>query len=402
MKSESTIFKGKAFIVVGLGYGDEGKGFATDYLCSNANNPLVIRYNGGHQAGHTVVTKNHEKHVFSNFGSGTLRKAPTFWSQYCTFSPTYFLEEYKTLFVKPTVYLDKFCPVTTHYDVLYNRVIESFRGDSRYGSCGVGFGATIERHKKEPLKLFVNELLNIKVVKEKLLKIKLYYKKKINNETNFSFDQFNHDEEDIKFSNNIKIIHQLMAEKIINLTPENEIFLGNHSWNTYIFEGAQGVLLDKNFGNQPYITKSNTTSKNALEILERNFTSQSIETEIYYVTRAYLTRHGAGPFSEHAPAIKLRNVESETNIYNFYQGDFKVGYLNIDLLNYSLQCDQKFSNGIKKNLIVTCLDHLTTDKLPVYHNGRVKYIDKNDLPILLNCKFNNCKYSYSSCSEDLK
>ncbi len=58
--------------VIGLGFGDEGKGITTDYLCSRANNPLVIRFSGGQQAGHTVVNK-FGKHTFSNFGSGTLR-----------------------------------------------------------------------------------------------------------------------------------------------------------------------------------------------------------------------------------------------------------------------------------------------------------------------------------------
>jgi len=87
----------KACIVVGLGYGDEGKGLTTDFLCGQSKFPLVIRFNGGHQAGHTVVTKDGVRHVFSSFGAGTLRNAPTYWSRYCTFSPAYLLYELESL-----------------------------------------------------------------------------------------------------------------------------------------------------------------------------------------------------------------------------------------------------------------------------------------------------------------
>ena len=56
----------KVFIVVGLGYGDEGKGIATDFLSYKNSNSIVVRFNGGHQAGHCVVNKIGEKHIFSN------------------------------------------------------------------------------------------------------------------------------------------------------------------------------------------------------------------------------------------------------------------------------------------------------------------------------------------------
>ncbi|HSY75885.1 MAG TPA: adenylosuccinate synthetase, partial [Bacteroidia bacterium] len=68
----------KVSIVVGLGYGDESKGSTTAFLCQQGSNPLVIRYCGGHQAGHTVIYSG-KRHVFSNFGSGTLQGAPTYW-----------------------------------------------------------------------------------------------------------------------------------------------------------------------------------------------------------------------------------------------------------------------------------------------------------------------------------
>jgi adenylosuccinate synthase len=72
--------------VIGLGFGDEGKGMFTDYLCSQLPDAMVVRFSGGHQAGHTVEYKN-KRHVFANFGSGSLRGNPTYWSKHCTVEP---------------------------------------------------------------------------------------------------------------------------------------------------------------------------------------------------------------------------------------------------------------------------------------------------------------------------
>ena len=66
----------KSHAIVGLQFGDEGKGKVTDYLCSEYGNPIVARFSGGQQAGHMVIKEDHS-HVFSNFGSGTLSYTQT-------------------------------------------------------------------------------------------------------------------------------------------------------------------------------------------------------------------------------------------------------------------------------------------------------------------------------------
>ena len=306
----------RAFIVVGLGFGDEGKGLTTDYLCSNYKNALVVRFNGGQQAGHTVTTKNGLQHSFSNFGAGTFRNIPTYWSSYCTFSPAYFLEELDSLPVQPLMLLDGHCPVTTHYDVLYNRAIETTRGKNRLGSVGVGFGATVDRHYSSSIKLFVEDLFQPARWVKKLQLIRNYYKLKIDTETDFRFDMFDHESEDRHFGEYISQIENLITLGIVNLVKEQDVFSKNQDFETYIFEGAQGILLDINHGTHPYVTKSNTTSKNAIEILRRNFNESELEIEIYYVTRAYHTRHGSGPFGKQISSSKLLNAVSEININN--------------------------------------------------------------------------------------
>ena len=90
----------KSHIVMGLGYGDEGKGITTDYLASTLKNPIVVRYSGGQQAGHTVIVDG-IKHIHSNFCSGSLRDVPSYFSEHTTFYPVTIARELAVL--KPKV-----------------------------------------------------------------------------------------------------------------------------------------------------------------------------------------------------------------------------------------------------------------------------------------------------------
>ncbi len=390
-----------AHIILGVGFGDEGKGLVTDFFCTQSSNPIVIRFNGGQQAGHTVFLKTGKKHVFSNFGSGTLRGISTFWTKFCTFCPGFFLEELELLKIVPRYFIDGDCPVTTHYDILYNRIIEAFRGDKRHGSCGLGFGATIIRHKELSIKFTASDLLRQKVCLKKLAVIREYYKHKIQQETNFLFSSFDHDKEDEEFSKCVIKINTLVSKGVISFADEKDIFGAKAKWQTYIFEGAQGILLDFNFGQRPYVTKSNTTSENALAILRRNFTPKDIEINVVYVTRAYLTRHGEGPFRTATPPIKLKNVSHETNIINEYQGKFRIGYLDFSLLNYAIKCDQKYSKKLSKHLFITCLDQVSRTKIPVYIKNRKCHIEYKRIHTLIDCNFESIHYSFSKVASNL-
>lgn len=313
-------------IVVGLGFGDEGKGLTTSFLCSQVKNPLVVRFNGGHQAGHTVVY-NGERHVFSSFGSGTLQGAPTYWSAYCTFYPTAFLNEWNIFKKSPLVFINPLCPVTTPYDVEYNKYREKMNG---HGSVGVGFGTTIDRHQKN-YKLYVQDLFHEKILFEKLKMIQKYYK-----------DAFG-----ITGVDTLGFLDDIAQAKNLIWLATDAIL----SQFDPIFEGAQGILLDQDFGFFPNVTRSNTTSKNAVKMY-------SPAEDIYYVTRCYQTRHGNGFMTNEHKTIKLINNDDETNIYNIYQRHFRVAPIDTDLINYSIECDSNFSKDLEKNLIITCVDQL--------------------------------------------
>lgn len=396
----------KSSIVIGLGFGDEGKGLATDYLCSQSKKPLVIRFNGGQQAGHTVATKDGKRHVFSNFGAGTLRGVPTYWSRFCTFSPTSMLREWTALDalnlpIAPRLLVDNLCAVTTHYDVLYNRILENERGGARHGSCGMGFGATVERHTLSPTRLFAQDLLFPEIVALKLGAIRQYYREKVKNNTVFDFDSLEHDAEDARFLQAVSQITPLSKNGILDFVNEQNIFDKRQKWaETFIFEGAQGVLLDMDFGFFPHVTRSNTTSQNAVSLLKK-YDMNLDETEIYYITRAYQTRHGEGPMTNQTDDLNLKNNALETNQYNAHQGDFRTSVLDADLLNYALRCDANFSHGLKKNLLVTCVDQVENQQIVFSKNKVLATVDYADFPAVLDCGFEKCLFSFGDCAVDV-
>ena len=158
-------------VVIGANFGDEGKGLMTDYFVSQAldegRKPLVIRFNGGAQAAHTVVTPEGLEHVFSHFGSGTLQGVPTYLSQFFISNPTMFVKEHRVLCKKlkgkiPLIYVHPDSLVTTPVDVWINQAVERARGDARHGSCGLGISETVVRneHPLTKVHLRVRDLLN--------------------------------------------------------------------------------------------------------------------------------------------------------------------------------------------------------------------------------------------------
>lgn len=375
-------------IVIGLGYGDEGKGLTTDYLCRQYKNPLVIRFSGGHQAGHTVVTQTGKRHVFSSFGSGTLQDVASYWSRYCTFYPVAFYNEWtalKELGHVPTIYVDALAPVTTPYDVFYNQQSEKINA---HGSCGVGFGATIQRNDG-PYKLYVQDLFYPNVLHQKLLAINAYYRQ----QTKGNFSESDLWEKVEIFKEYVEAILPT-----IRVVHESTFFSNALKMNTidaYIFEGSQGILLDKDHGFFPNVTRANTTSKYALRLIQHNHLPTPT---LYYITRAYQTRHGNGYLSNENLPLDYTPNPNETNQYNPWQGHQRCSVLDIDMLNYALQCDQNYSGNLPKNLVVTCLDQLNSP-LQATQNGKLlDFKNTNALLKSLNLNAQRLLESHSDCS----
>jgi adenylosuccinate synthase len=131
-------------------------------------------------------------HIFSNFGSGTLQRIPTYWSPFCIVDPNGLLNEYEILRnigVEPIIFLDERCPVTTPLEFMINRTLATENG---HGSCGVGVGQTFQR-EEEHYSLTVGDLQYPWVLKTKLQLLDKYYTSHPNYpiiESDFDADDF--------------------------------------------------------------------------------------------------------------------------------------------------------------------------------------------------------------------
>lgn len=311
--------------VIGLGFGDEGKGKVTSYLCSQSPGSLVVRFSGGQQAGHHVVLESGRSHVFSNFGSGSLQGCHTYWSEFCTFDPVGFCNEWDILVQKgcaPDIYIDENCPITTPYEKIFNVRLEKLL---RHGTCGVGVGKTWDRQEKH-FSLKVRDLLYPSVLRIKLevLKKQLYSSLDIEQELEEFYIACN------KICDRAKIVDNIPLD-----------------YDNYIFEGSQGLLLDQDIGFFPHVTRSNVGLK--------NIHAMGFFPEPFLVTRAYQTRHGNGPMTNDTIPHCIEVNPYEQNPSDNMQGAFRRSLLDVDLLRYSIHGDFRIKPD-KSTLVITCLD----------------------------------------------
>lgn len=299
-------------VVIGASFGDEGKGLVTDYLCAQGAG-VVVRFNGGCQAGHTVVTPAGERHIFRHVGSGTFLGVPTYLSSFFVCNPILFFEERAQLIelgFHPEVYAHPDCLVTTFADMLINQAKENKRGMKRHGSCGIGFHETIVRSTVPELKITMSDLWNgCKRLESQLMEIcGNYAKYRVGAEIDdtFSIEQF----------------IDCCKHFADCVNP-----LGIGQCKDPVFEGAQGLLLDQ--GNKeffPHVTHSNTGMKNVNVLCAQ---AGITEKEIYFVSRTYLTRHGAGPLPKENASLRY---EDDTNHPTQFQGALRFAPLDTDAL----------------------------------------------------------------------
>jgi adenylosuccinate synthase len=115
-----------------------------------------------------------------------------------------------------------------------------------------------------------------------------------------------------------------------------------------IFESSQGLLLDQHIGFFPHVTRSNTGTKNILEM--------GYKPDLFLITRAYQTRHGNGPMTNENLPHNIKENPKETNVLNKFQGEFRRSLLDLDLLQYGMEKDEFINTSVNKSLVVTCLD----------------------------------------------
>lgn len=334
-------------IVLGSAFGDEGKGVTVQYLCKEAidkgKKPLVIRFSGGPQAAHTV-NYNGIEHICSTYGSGVLLGVPTLIWDTAYFDPICAKKEYEVLKTKigevPPLYVMPKTRIITPYDV------HAGWNDSKVlkdGTCGKGIYPTFKRNK-EGLIVNTENMFNDNVLYE----LELNY----------------YDNDDLTdLSPEGKMYENFIKEANENKYNFFSITSGGlllSLFDVLIFEGSQGLLLDMERGFYPNVTPSKV-GLNAFT--EDKFLEQALyNAEVYLVTRTYLTRHGNGytPCNYDFP-FDLTN-KHETNDYNDFQGNFKTGLLNLDLLNeaFTRHCLDNYWKlyNMSFNMVVTHWDLL--------------------------------------------
>ena len=350
----------KVFAVVGRGYGDEGKGLATDRLASLfEGKTCVVRHNGGAQSGHTVEKRSGERFVFHELSSGSLAGADTLWVK--TFFPDMYklreeAEDFKNAFgFVPDIYAESDTPITIIYDVLLNMAQEEKRGDERHGSCGMGINEA-DLRRKAGFDVTLNDLftMSFEELKDKLLHIRENYVRereialKISSVTQYIELLYSDDVLD----NYCKEIKENTA--FVTLIGDLEKFLSGY--DTVIFESGQGLLLDAdNEENAPHVTASKTGLTNVVSAVSR--ANLKLDT-VFYVSRSYLTRHGAGPLPCECDTSFLNAYEKdETNVSNEWQGALRYArFLSFDDFFAPITADLKLARGAKAALLLTHLN----------------------------------------------
>lgn len=348
-------------IVIGANWGDEGKGLMTDYF-SQKPNTIVVCSNGGAQRGHTVVTLDSIRHVFRHFGSGTFNGASTYLSEDFICNPIIFRQEYeelKNLGYAPKTYINNKCMLTTPFDMIANQIIEENRGKHKHGSCGMGIYETIRRYKAG--------------VTDSDYGIRDYYLDRLTDRGIAISDEwmkiilddriFEHWLEDFNF----------MCEK--SEIESNDEFL--KKFDNIVFEAGQGLLLDQNNKEYfPHLTPSNTGIKNAKKIIERIDWGDEINIETCYVSRTYLTRHGAGDFLTECDKEAINaNMCDKTNVPNQFQDTLRYGLLILHELYCRCAKDVGEFGNVKSLALTHCNEYKWDNDLltKLFRGWRIYY-----------------------------
>ncbi len=278
---------GKNVVVIGTQWGDEGKGKLVDLLTEQA--AAVVRFQGGHNAGHTLVI-NGEKTVLHLIPSGVLREGvQCMIGNGVVLCPEALLKEIKILEnsgvpVRNRLKISEACALILPVHVAIDQAREKARGAKAIGTTGRGIGPAYE-DKVARRGLRAGDLLNCEEFAKRLLELVEYH--------NFMLVNYYH-AEPVSYDEILKntlALGELIKPMLTDVGEELQVL--QQQGDNILFEGAQGALLDIDHGTYPYVTSSNTTAGGAA-------TGTGVgPLAIDYVlgiTKAYSTRVGNGPF----------------------------------------------------------------------------------------------------------
>ena len=349
--------------VIGKNFGDEGTGLATDYLAMLSKRAghscIVVRHNGGAQAGHTVEASG-KRFIFREISSGTLRGADTLWAP--TFMPDLYklsseIDELLGIGAKlPLILSVPDCPLTYIDDILINMTLETRRGKDRHGSCGMGIDEAKRRSLLEDYRITPGDIFGngFEAFHNKLLRIRREYLperlKALDLEPS-AMGEFGEmiGDENVLYNYALQMYEN---SRYIKLVDESVI----KSYDDVIFEGAQGLVLDEeNRSFAPNLTSSRTGLTNPDAMLKRLGINE--DCEAVYVSRTYVTKHGAGrlPYEEIFLDQGI-SFADDTNVHNEWQGSIRFApHGNEDEFNEYVIKDSEAS-VFKPSLLLTHVD----------------------------------------------
>jgi len=313
-------------VLLGLQWGDEGKGKIVDFLAPNYN--VIARFQGGPNAGHTLEF-NGNKHVLHQIPSGIFREnKENIIGNGVVLDPVIFMKEVKDIHDKFGIDLKNCLIISNKAQLispihrLLDKLLEGSKGDKKIGSTLKGIGPTyqdkIGRHGLRVgdilSEFFINKYKDQKSIHDYFLK------------ENYPSDFT--EKENLFF----KAVDFL---KEFNIT-DTEYVVNNHieKNNKVLAEGAQGTLLDIDFGSYPFVTSSNTTTAGACVGLG---VSPKKIGNVFGIFKAYCTRVGAGPFPTELFDQVGKNIEINGNEFGSTTGrSRRCGWLDLPALKYSV------------------------------------------------------------------
>ena len=278
---------GKNVVVIGTQWGDEGKGKVVDLLTDKA--AAVVRFQGGHNAGHTLVIDGQQT-VLHLIPSGILREGVRcLIGNGVVLSPEALLEEIQMLEkngvpASSRMGISESCPLILPYHVALDAAREKARGKKAIGTTGRGIGPAYE-DKISRRGIRLGEIFDQAHITERLREVMEYH--------NFALKHYFKDAEvDIaQVTDSVLTMAETLKPMVADVT--GELHQLRRDGKQVMFEGAQGALLDIDHGTYPYVTSSNTTSGGAA-------TGTGVGPRyidyVLGIVKAYTTRVGAGPF----------------------------------------------------------------------------------------------------------
>ena len=355
---------GKNVVVIGTQWGDEGKGKVVDLLTDKA--AAVVRFQGGHNAGHTLVIDG-ETTVLHLIPSGILRdNVQCLIGNGVVLSPTALLEELTMLDkagvpARARLQISESCPLILPYHIALDQARELARGNKAIGTTGRGIGPAYE-DKVSRRGLRLGELLDPAHFTERLREVMEYH--------NFALQHY-FKVEPVDYQ---QVLDEALAqgEQIAPMVADipGQLHRLRKAGESIMFEGAQGALLDIDHGTYPYVTSSTTTAGGAAS--GSGVGPRHIDY-VLGIVKAYTTRVGAGPFPTELFDDTGKHLGEKGHEFGATTGrQRRCGWLDAVALNRSLAINSVSGICITK---LDVLDGLETIRIAVNYRLHGETLD---------------------------